>query len=62
MSILRRVRTILFGDSARAFGTLSVVLLACLAITPAKDHFREWRRYQRNYLNLIRNRGDAEQF
>ncbi len=59
MSILRRVRTILFGDSARAFGTLSVVLLACLAITPAKDHFREWRRYQRKYLNLIRNRGDA---
>ena len=35
-----------FGDSARAFGTLSVVLLVCLAIAPAKDRFREWTRYQ----------------
>ena len=59
MSILSRIRTFLFGDSARAFGTLSVVLLVCLAITPAKDHFREWRRYQQKYLSLIRTRGDA---
>ncbi len=59
MSTLRKTWQFFFGDSARAFGTLSVVLLACLAITPAKDHFREWRRYQRKYLGLIRNRGDA---
>jgi mono/diheme cytochrome c family protein len=45
--------------TARAFGILSVVLLVCLAITPAKDRFREWRRYQRSYVSLIRNRGDA---
>ena len=49
----------LFGDSARAFGTLSVVLLLCLAVVPAKDHFREWLRFQKGYLHLIRNRSDA---
>jgi len=49
----------LFGDSARAFGTLSVILLVALAIAPAKDRFREWTRYQRQYLRLIRGRGEA---
>ena len=49
----------LFGDSARAFGTLSVILLICLAIAPAKDRFREWTRYQQKYLRLIRGRGEA---
>jgi len=50
---------LLFGESARAFGTLSVVLLALLAIVPAKDHFREWLRYQKQYLGLVRGRSDA---
>src|SRR4051812_10897818 len=59
MPVLRRIRDFLFGDSSRAFGTLAVVLLVCLAITPAKDHFREWRRYQKRYLSLIHTRGDA---
>lgn len=49
----------LFGDSARAFGTLSVVLLALLAVVPAKDFFRDWRGYQKRYLRLVRGRGDA---
>ena len=49
----------LFGDSAHAFGTLSVVLVLCLAVVPAKDHFREWSQYQTKYLRLIRLRGDA---
>lgn len=49
----------LFGASARAFGTLSVVLLVVLAVVPAKDHFREWLHYQNQYLNLIRNRSDG---
>jgi len=49
----------LFGDSARAFGTLSVVLVVCLAIAPAKDTFREWTRYQWKYQSLIRGRGEA---
>ena len=38
--MLTRIRRFLFGDSAHAFGTLSVVLLLCLAITPAKDVFQ----------------------
>jgi cytochrome c1 len=43
----------------RAFGVVSVALLIALAIAPAKDHFSEWRGYQRGYLSLIRDRGDA---
>jgi len=49
----------LFGDSARAFGALSVVLVLCLAVVPAKHHFREWAQYQAKYLRLIRQRGDT---
>ena len=49
----------LFGDSARAFGTLSIVLVLCLAVVPAKHHFREWSQYQDRYLRLINHRGDA---
>ncbi|MGA7316579.1 MAG: hypothetical protein WBX22_21715, partial [Silvibacterium sp.] len=49
----------LFGDPVRAFGVVSVALLIALAIAPAKDHFSEWRGYQRGYLSLIRDRGDA---
>ncbi len=56
---LAAVRTTLFGDSARAFATCAVVLLFSLAIVPARDHFREWYRYQQSYLRLIRGRGDA---
>src|SRR5215472_996985 len=49
----------LFGDSARAFGTLAAVLLVLLAVVPARDFFREWYRYQKGYLRLIRGRDDA---
>ena len=49
----------LFGDSVRAFGVVSLVLLVSLAIAPAKNHFSEWRHYQHGYLKLIRNRSDA---
>ena len=48
-----------FGDSARAFGSVSVILLVLLAIAPAKNHFSEWRHYQKQYLHLIRGRADA---
>ena len=48
-----------FGDSGRAFGTLSVVLVLLLAIVPFKDHFREWRYYQHKYLDMVRPRGDG---
>jgi mono/diheme cytochrome c family protein len=49
----------LFGDAVRAFGVVSVVLLLALAIAPAKDHFAQWHSYQRHYLALIHDRGDA---
>ena len=50
---------IFFGDSARAFGTMSIIFLLLLAIAPAKNHFSEWRHYQKRYLHLIRGRADA---
>jgi mono/diheme cytochrome c family protein len=62
MSVRQRlaaVRRFLFGDSARAFGALSLALLLLLTIVPAKDHFRQWRGYQNQYLRLIRGRNDA---
>jgi len=49
----------LFGDPVRAFGFVSVILLLILAIAPAKEHFSQWHSYQRKYLGLIRDRGDA---
>jgi len=49
----------LFGDSVRAFGVVSVVFLASMAIAPAKNFFSEWRHYQHGYLTMIRNRSDA---
>ena len=48
-----------FGDSARAFGTASIIFVLLLAIAPAKNHFSEWRRYQKQYLRLISKRADA---
>ncbi len=47
------------GDSARAVSIVSVLLLISLAIAPAKDHFSEWRHYQKQYRAVIRNRADA---
>jgi mono/diheme cytochrome c family protein len=49
----------LFGDAVRAFGVVSVALLLVLAIAPAKEHFSQWHSYQRHYLSLIHDRGDA---
>ncbi len=49
----------LFSDPLRAFGFVSALLLALLAIAPAKNYFSEWRHYQKGYLRLIRSRGDA---
>ena len=48
-----------FGDSARAFGSVSLILLVLLAISPAKDRFSQWRHNQKQYLHLIRGRTDA---
>lgn len=49
----------LFADSGRAFGTLALVLVLCLAVVPVKHHFREWAHYQSGYLRLIRDRSDS---
>jgi mono/diheme cytochrome c family protein len=49
----------LFGHPVRAFGVVSLLLLISLAIAPAKNHFSEWRHYQKQYLALIQSRGDA---
>jgi len=49
----------LFGHPVRAFGAVSLLLLISLAIAPAKNHFSEWRHYQKQYLALIQSRGDA---
>ncbi len=49
----------LFGDSARAFGVISLLFLISLAIAPAKNYFSEWRHYQHGYLKMTRNRSDA---
>lgn len=49
----------LFGDSVRAFGVVSLIFLASMAIAPSKNFFSEWRHYQRGYLNMIRNRSEA---
>ena len=39
-----------FGDSVRAFGVVSLIFLASMAIAPAKNFFSEWRHYQHGYL------------
>jgi len=49
----------LFGHPIRAFGVVSLLFLVSLAIAPAKNYFSEWRHYQKQYLVLIRGRGDA---
>jgi len=49
----------LFGDPLRAFGLVSLLLLISLAIAPAKNHFSEWHHYQKQYLAMIRGRGEA---
>jgi mono/diheme cytochrome c family protein len=49
----------LFADSVRAFGVVSVIFLASLAIAPAKNFFSESRHYQHGYLKMVRNRSDA---
>ena len=59
MTALRHIWQKFFGDSARAFGSVSVILLISLAIAPAKNHFSEWRHYQNSYLKLVSTRADA---
>lgn len=55
------LRRVLFGDVTRRFAAASVLLAVVAAIAPARDLFRDWRRYQRQYLRLVRVRPDAAQ-
>ena len=57
--IFARLRVALFGDSGRAFGTTSVVLLLLLAVAPAKNHFSQWRHYQKGYLRFVSTRAEG---
>ncbi len=56
---LEKLRQKFFGDSVTAFGSMSLILLALLAIAPAKDFFSDWHVYQRGYERLISKRSDA---
>ncbi len=56
---MRSFRPKAFSDPVRVFGIAGLVLLASLAIAPAKNHFSEWRHYQNKYVQLIRGRADA---
>lgn len=59
MQILKRIWQWLFGDGLRAFGTLSLLLTASLAIAPTSELFNQWHHYQRGYLRLVRVRADG---
>src|SRR5471030_1131959 len=56
---LGRVRRIVLGSPARRFAWISLVLTLSLAIAPTKDFFNEWHHYQRQFLNLVRDRPDS---
>jgi mono/diheme cytochrome c family protein len=56
---LEKLRQKFFGDTVRTFGWMSLLLLILLAVAPAKNHFADWRRYQRGYERLISKRSDA---
>jgi mono/diheme cytochrome c family protein len=42
------------------FAVSSVVFLAVLAISPARDYLRDWRRYERDYVRLAESRPDTK--
>ena len=56
---LASLRRLFFGDSARSFGSVSLLLLVALGLTVAKDYSRPWRAYQQQYLRLVRGRSNA---
>jgi len=56
---LDRLRRIFFGDPARRFAWVSLLLTLSLAIAPTKDFFRQWRHYQRQYSKFVESRPDG---
>src|ERR1700694_1289953 len=53
------VRRTFFGDPARRFAWISLVLMISLAIVPTKEFFSAWRQYQRQFLKLTHGRSDG---
>jgi mono/diheme cytochrome c family protein len=51
----------LFGGVTRRFAAASVLLAFVAAIAPARDLFRDWRQYQRQYLRMVHGRPDGDQ-
>ncbi|MFQ5706366.1 MAG: c-type cytochrome [bacterium] len=41
------------GELNKWYGIASLVFLVVLAISPAKDYFRQWRHYQKEYNKLL---------
>ena len=50
-----------FGDSVRAFGSVSLLLLAILAVGFVQDQLSPWCAYQAKYLRLVRSRPDSRE-
>jgi len=42
------------------FAFVSVALVAVLAVSPVKDYFREWKRYERDYVRYAQARPDTK--
>ena len=43
-----------------AFAASSVVFLAVLAISPAREYLRSWKRYERDYVRFAQTRPDTK--
>ena len=56
---LRAAFQFLFGNPARRFASVSILLAIVASIAPTRDLFSEWRHYQRSYRRLIAQRPDA---
>jgi mono/diheme cytochrome c family protein len=55
------LRRVVLGGVTHRFAAASVLLAVVAAIAPARDLFRDWRQYQRQYQRLVRGRPDAAQ-
>src|ERR1022692_1977041 len=55
-----RVAKFFVGTAPRRFASVSVLLAVVSSIAPTKDLFSQWRHYQRLYVQMIRNRPDAD--
>src|SRR3974377_1287903 len=42
------------------FALVTVLFVAVLAISPVKDYFSEWKRFQRDYVRYAQTRSDTK--